>query len=137
MVGSDVYLCFKRSLNMAEKISYQVSLEEDPSQCLNFNFFKKKTYFSRLSSTISLAPTLTTASHWTQKRFCSLLKIVEKNSDQFCPRSGSPVLPATWSEYRSVAEQCSSRDDHPVDLRPHPADRWCCQHTLWQRLEFL
>ena len=24
MVGSDVYLCFKRSLNMAEKISYQV-----------------------------------------------------------------------------------------------------------------
>ena len=25
MVGSDVYLCFKRSLNMAEKISYQVN----------------------------------------------------------------------------------------------------------------
>ena len=24
MVGSDVFLCFKRSLNMAEKISYQV-----------------------------------------------------------------------------------------------------------------
>ena len=41
MVGSDVYLCFKRSLNMAEKISYQVLLEEDPSQCLNVNFKKK------------------------------------------------------------------------------------------------
>ena len=86
MVGSDVYLCFKRSLNMAEKISYQV----DPIKQTNKQTSKQthkitwqeshpvfhcQLFLSRRSLTISLAPTPTTASHWTQKRFSSIILI--------------------------------------------------------------
>ena len=111
MVGSDVYLCFKRSLNMAEKISYQVSLHlkpgKDRSQCLIVNFF-----LSRRSSTISRAPTLTTASHSTQKRFSSnILMQIPINFDDgqvppFCLPLGASI--EVWPSSAAAATTIQS-----------------------------
>ena len=97
MVGSDVYLCFKRSLNMAEKISYQVFPDiKDQSQCLTLNFSQP--------ALLDHFPRSNAHNSFTLDTKTVLFQHFDANSHQFWWWSGSPVLPAAWSEHRSVAE---------------------------------